>query len=243
MLGEQLDLAHLLLPRHEALVEEPAEPFEIALAAECLELLDLPFYLVDGAGERVFGLAIPFDGPFGLRQHGRRRVFFRVFRQAECLGKTEAIEVMVKAGEVSVAKQRHRLLLCAAEMDGAEGADALAEPELATALCRHLPVEPAQAQEIGRVGDEDPRDDTRPRGRADRVLADRERLENRRMGILIWFRHHADLADDALLVDLAGGAVSAGPFGNRPAPDALLIRKRDFVVLAVVFPALRSTPS
>src|SRR5438309_11956433 len=58
------------------------------------------------------------------------------------------------------------------------------------------------------------------------------------MGILIRLRHDADLADDALVVDLAGGAVGAGPFGDRPAPDALLIRKRDLVVLAVVFPGL-----
>jgi hypothetical protein len=40
VLGEQLDLAHLLLPRHEALVEKPAEPFDITLAAESFKLLD-----------------------------------------------------------------------------------------------------------------------------------------------------------------------------------------------------------
>ena len=34
VLGEQLDLAHLFLPRHEALIEEPAEPLEIAAAAD-----------------------------------------------------------------------------------------------------------------------------------------------------------------------------------------------------------------
>jgi hypothetical protein len=58
------------------------------------------------------------------------------------------------------------------------------------------------------------------------------------MGILIRLRHDADLADDALVVDLAGGAVGAGPFGDRPAPNALLVRERDLVVLAVVFPGL-----
>src|SRR6516225_3233515 len=31
VLGEQLDLAHFLLPRHEALIEKPAEPFEVTL--------------------------------------------------------------------------------------------------------------------------------------------------------------------------------------------------------------------
>ena len=53
-----------------------------------------------------------------------------------------------------MAEQRHCLLLGAAEMDGADGANALAEPEAATAPCRHLPVESAQAQEIGQVGGE-----------------------------------------------------------------------------------------
>src|SRR5688572_5105836 len=34
VLCEQLHLAHLLVERHEALVEEPAEPFELAVAAD-----------------------------------------------------------------------------------------------------------------------------------------------------------------------------------------------------------------
>src|SRR6185295_14355515 len=37
VLGEQLDLAHLFLPRHEALIEEPAEPLEIAGAADAAQ--------------------------------------------------------------------------------------------------------------------------------------------------------------------------------------------------------------
>jgi len=44
-----------------------------------------------------------------------------------------------------MAEQRHCFPLGAAEMDGADGANALAEPEAATALCRHLPVKSAQA--------------------------------------------------------------------------------------------------
>ena len=39
MLCDQLDLAHLLLPRYEPLIEEPAEPFEITFAAEGFQLV------------------------------------------------------------------------------------------------------------------------------------------------------------------------------------------------------------
>src|ERR1700730_16772347 len=92
VLGEELDLAHLLLPRHEALVEEPAEPFEITLAAERLQLLDLAFHLIDGAGKGLFGPAKPLDRPLGLGQHGRRRIFLGVLRQAKRLGEAEAAE-------------------------------------------------------------------------------------------------------------------------------------------------------
>src|SRR5439155_26466868 len=84
----------------------------------------------------------------------------------------------------------------------------------------------------------DPRDNPRLRRIADRVLADRERLEQWRMRILVGLWHDADLADDAVCVDLAGGAVGAGPFGDRPAPDALLVGVGDLVVFAVVFPGL-----
>jgi hypothetical protein len=62
----------------------------------------------------------------------------------ERLGKTGTVEIMI-AGVVGMAEQRHCRPLGAAEMDGADGANALAEPEAATALCRHLPVKSAQA--------------------------------------------------------------------------------------------------
>src|SRR5438128_1251313 len=58
------------------------------------------------------------------------------------------------------------------------------------------------------------------------------------MGILVGLWHDADLADDALFVDLPGSAVGAGPFGDRPAPDALLVGVWDLVVFAVVVPGL-----
>src|SRR6516164_10481404 len=47
------------------------------------------------------------------------------------------------------------------------------------------------------------------------------------MRLLIGLWHDADLADHAFFVDLAGGAVGAGPFGDRPPPDAFLVRERD----------------
>src|ERR1700682_5957748 len=96
VLGEQLDLAHLLVPGHETLVEEPAEPFEIAVAAELIKRLDFGLDLIDRPGQRVFGFAEPLDGPFGLRQHRRRGIFRGVLRKAERLGEAEAAEVMVK---------------------------------------------------------------------------------------------------------------------------------------------------
>src|SRR4029077_19103898 len=58
------------------------------------------------------------------------------------------------------------------------------------------------------------------------------------MRVLVGLGHDADLADDTLLVDLARRAVGAGPFGDRPAPDALRVGIWDLVVLAVVIPGL-----
>src|SRR5215831_851730 len=58
------------------------------------------------------------------------------------------------------------------------------------------------------------------------------------MRILVGLGHDADLADDSLLVDLAGRAIGARPFGDRPTPDPLRIGVRDLVVFAVVFPGL-----
>lgn len=50
MLGEELHLAHLFVKRHEALVEEPAEPFELTMAANLVQRLNLVLHLVDRAG-------------------------------------------------------------------------------------------------------------------------------------------------------------------------------------------------
>src|SRR5207253_8151323 len=121
---------------------------------------------------------------------------------------------------------------------GAEGTDAFADRELAAGIRRDVLVEPAQALEIGRVGHQDPRHDARLRGVADRVLADREGLEQRRVRVLVGPRHDADLAHHALRVDLARRAIGPRPFGDWPAPDALLVGGRHLVVFAVVVPDL-----
>src|SRR5258707_313965 len=128
---------------------------------------------------------------------------------------------MVEAGVIGRAEERHGLFLGAAEMDGTEAPDAFAKPQIATVLRRHLAIEPAQALEIGRIGNEDPRDDPRLRGIADRVLADRERLEEWRMGILVGLGDDADLGKYPPFVDLPGGAVGAGPFCPRATPGAV----------------------
>ena len=76
------------------------------------------------------------------------------------------------------------------------------------------------------------------RGVPDGRLAHGERLEHGRVGLLVGPGHDADLADHARIVDLARRPVLAGPVGHRPAPDALLVREGDLVVLAVVLEGL-----
>src|SRR5262245_37066065 len=58
------------------------------------------------------------------------------------------------------------------------------------------------------------------------------------MGILVGFWHDRDLADDPFVVDLPGSSIGAGPFRDRPAANTFLIRKRNLVVLTVIFPGL-----
>src|SRR6516165_8207198 len=97
-------------------------------------------------------------------------------------------------------------------------------------------IKSAQPLEIGWIRNKDPRDDAGSRRVTDGVLADRKRLEQRRMRILVRLRHDADLAHDTLFVDFAGGAISAGPVSDRPASDTLIVGKRHLVVFAIVFP-------
>ena len=194
--------------------------------------------LVHRSGQPVFHPAHPLQRPFRGRQRRVRieRVLGGVLRGAKRLPEAEAGEVVLEARVVGVAQERHGLGLGLAEVHGAEGAHALAETELSPRLPRHLPVGVAEALEVGRVSHEDPGNDARLRGVADRRLAHREGLEQRRMRILVGLRHDADLADDALVVDLTGRPVLAGPVGDRPPPDALLVREGHLVVLAVVVP-------
>src|SRR5262249_31437721 len=71
--GEQFDLAHLLVRRHETLVEEPTEPFEFALAADLVKRRDLGLDLVDRSGQRIFDLAHALQGPLAWRQVSEKR--------------------------------------------------------------------------------------------------------------------------------------------------------------------------
>src|ERR1700757_2802998 len=82
VLGEQFDLAHLLVHRHETLVEEPTEPFEFALAADFVKRRYLGLDLVDGSGQRIFNLAHALQGPLGGRQRSERvrRILVQVLR-------------------------------------------------------------------------------------------------------------------------------------------------------------------
>src|ERR1700747_2271504 len=123
-------------------------------------------------------------------------------------------------------------------MDGAEGADAFAETELPPGIRPNILIDPAQALEVGRVGHEDPRHDARLRCVTDRRFADGERLKHLRMRVLIGLGHNADLADDAVGVDLAGRAVGAGPLVHWPARDSLLVGIGYFIILAVIVPGI-----
>src|SRR5207244_3443103 len=124
VLGEQLDLAYLLLPRHEALIEEPTEPLEVAAAADGAERGHLGLDLVHRPRQAVLDLAHPLYGPFRRRQRRVRieRVLGGVLGRAERLPEAEAAEVILEPGIIGVAQEGHGFGLRLAEVDGAEGA-------------------------------------------------------------------------------------------------------------------------
>src|SRR6516225_507872 len=126
--GEQFDLAHLLVHRHETLVEEPTEPFEFALAADLVKRRYLGLDLVDRSGQRIFDLAHALQSPLGGRQRSERvrRILVQVLRRTKRLPETETPEIVVEAGVVGVAQQLDRFRFSLAEMHGAKGAHILA---------------------------------------------------------------------------------------------------------------------
>src|SRR5262249_57476985 len=73
-------------------------------------------------------------------------------------------------------------------------------------------------------------------GVTDRVLTDGEWLEQRGVRLLVGARHHADLPNPSLLIDLARCAVLPRPLRSGPAPDSFIVGKRHLVILAVVLP-------
>jgi hypothetical protein len=96
LLGEDLHLSHLLVERHESLVEESAEPFELALAADLVQCLDLALHLVGRAGQRILDLAHALERPLGGRQGrvGVHRILRGTLGRAERLPEAEAAEIV-----------------------------------------------------------------------------------------------------------------------------------------------------
>src|SRR5439155_1579653 len=87
VLGKELDLADLLVPGHEALVEEPAEPFELAPVIDRVRGLDLRPHLLRCAGQRILHPPHAIDRPLVDRERGVgiQRVLLGVFRRTERL--------------------------------------------------------------------------------------------------------------------------------------------------------------
>src|SRR5262249_48520313 len=164
------------------------------------------------------------------------RVLCVVFGYTEGLREAEAVEIVVEACVVCRAKQLDRLVLGAAEVNGTEGPDILAEPELSPTLFGDLSIHATEILERWRVGSQDPRHDAFASGVTDRVLTDGEWLEQRGVRLLVGSRHHADLSNHSLLIDLARCAVLPRPLRSGPAPDSFIVGKRHLVILAVVLP-------
>src|SRR5205807_6553087 len=214
----------------------PGEPLEVAPATDRAPRLELSLDLVRCPRQPVLHLAHAVDGPLRRRQRRVRiqRILRRVLGGAKRLPETESSEIILEARVIGVAQQSDRLCLGIAEVHCAEGTDTLTETELPAGRRGHILVHTAQALEVWRIRDQDPGNDAGLRGVADRRLAHRERLEHRRMRQLIRLRHHAYLSNHTRIVDLTGGAVAAGPVGDRPAPDSFFIWIWHLVVLAVV---------
>jgi len=103
VLVEEIDLADLLFPRHESWSKNQ------------------PNHSRSRSPPSVFSCSIRTAAAWSAAD------ILGILGQAERLGKAEAAEIMVEAGVIGLAEQRHRLLLGTAEMDRAETPDALAE--------------------------------------------------------------------------------------------------------------------
>ena len=125
------------------MVEEPAKPFQLPVAADAFQRLDLSLHLVDSASERVFRLAEAINRPFLGRQHCASRVLLGILRHAERLGKAEASEVINEAGVVCLPEQLDRFVLGSPEMYRAKGTDAFTEPEVTTGAACHVLIKTA----------------------------------------------------------------------------------------------------
>src|SRR5262249_60279637 len=89
----------------------------------------------------------------------------------------EAVEIVMEACVVCRANRFDRLVLGAAEVNGTEGPDILAEPELSPTLCGDLSIHATEILERWRGGSQDPRHDAFASGVTGRVLTDGEWVE------------------------------------------------------------------
>ena len=192
--GKELELPLCLIPRHKALVKEPAKPFQLSpTAVERLQRGDFGTDLLRRARQGVFDPAEPFDCQFLERQRGIgiQWIFAVVFRGAKRLPKAKAAKVVREPTVIGVGKKCDGFCLRLAKMHGAEGTNAFAQPERAASVPRNLLIDMAEPLEIGRVRDENPGHNAGASRVANRILTHRKRLEERRMRLLVRLRNDA----------------------------------------------------
>src|SRR5262249_61707324 len=120
----------------------------------------------------------------------------------------EAVEIVVEACVVCRAEQLDRLVLGAAEVNGTEGPDILAEPELSPTLFGDLSIHATEILERWRGGSEDPRDDGFAGGVRDRGLTGGGWRGQSRGGSRAWSVDPAHLAHQLLPLPLPPATVS-----------------------------------
>src|SRR4029453_2832772 len=165
---------------------------------------------------------------------GIQWIFGVVFRGAKRLTKAKSAKVVFESAVIGFGKKCYGFRLRLTKMHSAEGANAFTQFESAAGVLRNLLIDVAEPLEIGWIGDENPGHNTGAGRVANRILTHRKRLKERRMRLLVGLGNDANLAHHPLLVDLARRPVPASPFGHWPALNALLVRIRNLVVLAIV---------